>query len=79
MGRGAFGTVYLVRNLLERRLYAMKILKSSINSNEKVKVIREIEILKNARHPHILYFKEAFVNSTDSNLMIVTELAKSDL
>ena len=53
LGEGSFGEVWLVRNKILGKEYAMKVIEKSPYSNTK-QIINEINILKTLDHPNIL-------------------------
>ncbi|KRX02976.1 Protein kinase-like domain [Pseudocohnilembus persalinus] len=64
IGKGAFGKVLLVKNKVDKRIYAMKILKKKDLKNEKQveNVISERNILVKVRHPFIIRLQQSFQN-----------------
>ena len=71
IGKGSNGTkVYLVKNLLNNKEYAMKKVSNSISSSE-------VQILKSLRpHPHILQHIESF-SYKSNKFCLVTEFFKN--
>ena len=73
LGKGNFGSVYLVTSKLTKKLYAMKeILTSKYKSQEEVnQVQKEIKLLENLRHPHVITYFNSF--KENGNIYIVIE------
>jgi len=77
LGEGHFGSVYLVISNKTNKLYAMKQIKSSMYNNQQdyMEVEREVKLLENLNHPHIITFFSSFRENGD--LYIVTEYINS--
>ena len=77
LGEGHFGSVNLVISQKTKKLYAMKQIKSSMYKNEQeyLEVEREIKLLENLNHPHIIKYFSSFRENND--LYIVTEYINS--
>ena len=73
LGKGNFGSVYLVTSKLTNKLYAMKeILTSKYKSQDEVnQVQKEIKLLENLRHPHVITYFNSF--KENGNIYIVIE------
>ena len=74
LGRGSFGTVYLVKHKYLSRYFAMKVIKKSSNNNndeEEEKLMNEIEILRKLDHPNILKITDFYSLPNEYN--IITE------
>lgn len=71
IGKGSFGTVYLVRKIDTRNLYAMKVLiKHNVREKNAIKhTLNERAILKRVDHPFIVNLKFAF--QTKDHLFMV--------
>lgn len=62
-GEGAYGVVLKCRNKETNELVAIKKFKDTDDPEDstfKKTTLREVKILKNAQHPHIVCLKEAF-------------------
>lgn len=73
LGKGTFGKVILVRNLMDQRLYAMKILKKKKikQFNNETHTKAEREILERLDFPFIMKLRFAF--QTSERLYLVTD------
>ena len=72
LGRGSFGTVYLVKQKELSRYFAMKVIrKSSKNKDEENDLMNEIEILRKLDHPNILKITDFYSLKNEYN--IITE------
>ena len=73
LGKGHFGSVSLVVSNKTKKLYAMKQIKSSMykNQNQILEVEREIKLLENLSHPHVITYFTSFKENND--FYIVTE------
>ena len=74
LGKGSFGSVYLVKRKKDSQIYAMKIinlLKSP--KNEKDAALNEIRLLASLSHPNIIGYKETFYDVSSGDLCIVME------
>ena len=73
LGSGHFGSVQLVRSLITNKLYAMKEIKGSTYKTEdqKKEVEREIKLLENLDHPHVIRYFNSF--RENDNFYIITE------
>lgn len=93
LGSGSFAKVKLVYNTLENRYYAVKVFnKVYLKKKREVKkgsdgqivykdaledVQREIEIMKDLRHPNVLQLYEIINDPEDENFYIVLDYAKN--
>ena len=75
LGRGSFGTAYLVRCRTDSRQYVLKRLDlAHMNKKEQDEAMNEARVLeKLRRHPNIIGFKEHFVE--EARLCIVMDFA----
>ena len=72
LGKGAFGTVWKVRNINTGLFRAMKRIKKMRNNINKInEIVNEIEILKNLDHPNIVKIFEFFIEA--DGYYIITE------
>lgn len=57
LGRGSFGSVYLVMNLRDKCLMAMKQMRIQIENNSSLKLVAdEVDILRNLNHPNLVKY-----------------------
>jgi NIMA (never in mitosis gene a)-related kinase len=76
LGKGSFGSVFLVRRKTDHQLYALKQVQlSKADFSDRNRALNEVRILASIRHPNIIRFKESFFNSDNTTLNIVTEYA----
>ena len=73
LGEGHFGSVYLVQSKLTKKVYAMKEIKGDRYKSEtqKTNVRKEIKLLENLNHPHVITYFTSFVEN--SNFYIILE------
>ena len=69
LGEGSYGKVWLVRNEILKKEFALKIIK--IRKNDDNKILNEIKILKRLDHPLILKIIE--FHSTGTEYRIITD------
>jgi tRNA A-37 threonylcarbamoyl transferase component Bud32 len=74
LGKGAFGKVNLGMHKLTGKLVAIKSLSKKLmaNSQSTKKIMKELDILKQLRHPNVLRLYETF--ETENHILFVTEL-----
>ena len=76
LGKGAFGSVYLVKRNIDGQEYAMKRVKIiQLNEKEKENALNEIRILASLNHKNIIGYNEAFFDQISRTLNIVMEYA----
>ena len=76
LGKGAFGSVSIVKRKEDQKTYAMKRVKMiNLNQKEKDNSFNEVRILASLRHKNIIGYKEAFFDEKSSTLNIVMEYA----
>lgn len=74
IGRGAFGTVFQVLRKSDNKQYAIKVIplgrmdKKTCQNN-----LNEIRILCSVNHPHIVAYKEVFLDRNDTEMCVVME------
>ena len=73
LGKGHFGSVYLVTSKLTKKLYAMKEIQASkyTSKEELDQVEKEIKLLENLRHPHVITYFNSFKEK--GNIYIIIE------
>lgn len=52
-----------------------KVRMEKLKDKEKENSLNEVRILASVKHPHIIAYKEAFIDDTTSCLCLITELA----
>ena len=80
LGRGCFGSVLQIRSRKTRLLLAVKVvdsLSTSAADDSSRQAHREPELLREARHRHVVDLCEVF--QTDTTLFLVTEACTTDL
>ena len=73
LGKGQFGVVYKAKHCTTGDLFAVKtVLKSSVNSNQKLKTLfnTEVSIMSKIKHPNILHLYEYLETSNNYYLII---------
>jgi len=76
LGKGSFGSVYLVTRKKDKKIYALKtVILEKLNKKEQENSVNEVRILASINHPNVIGYKEAFWNDKESSLNIVMEYA----
>jgi len=76
LGKGSFGSVYLVRRKKDNKIYALKsVYMEKLNKKEQENSVNEVRILASVNHPNVIGYKEAFWDDSGSTLNIVMEYA----
>ena len=76
LGRGSFGSVYLVTRKEDNKIYALKtVILEKLSKKEQENSVNEVRILASVNHPNVIGYKEAFWNDKESSLNIVMEYA----
>ena len=76
LGRGSFGSVYLVRRKIDQKIYALKTVTfEKLNKRDQENSLNEVRILASINHPNVIGYKEAFWDDSGSSLNIVMEYA----
>ena len=76
LGKGSFGSVYLVRRKEDDNIYALKsVILEKLNKKEQQNSVNEVRILASVNHPNVIGYKEAFWDDKLSSLNIVMEYA----
>ena len=73
LGKGHFGCVYLVLSKITNKVYAMKEIKHDRYKDEeqRLKVEKEIKLLENLNHPHVITYFSSF--RENGNFYIIIE------
>ena len=73
LGEGNFGSVSLVESKITNKVYALKEIRGDYYDNEaqRLEVEREIKLLENLNHPHVIKYFTSFTEK--GNFYIVTE------
>ena len=77
LGSGGFGTVWKVRNRLDRRLYAMKCIPIKGREEDKLNLFREVRMLSRISSPYVVRYYQAWTESAGQTASLV-EYASSD-
>ena len=76
LGKGSFGSVYIVKRKENQKIYAMKrVTLMNLGEKEKQNSFNEVRLLASLSHPNIIGYKEAFFDQKSSTLNIVMEYA----
>ena len=76
LGKGSFGSVYLVRRQKDNKIYALKtVILEKLNKKEQENSVNEVRILASVNHQNVIGYKEAFWDDAESSLNIVMEYA----
>ena len=74
LGKGSFGSVFLVKRKKDDQIYAMKRINLPKSpSNEKEAALNEIRLLASLSHPNVIGYKETFCDISTGDLCIVME------
>ena len=67
LGRGAFATTYKVRSRVDSRVYALKSIRlsASLDSAERQRVLREVEVLSSLNSEHVVRYYTAWIEKGD--------------
>lgn len=75
IGRGNFGSAFLVQNKAENKKYvAKKVMLSGLKQKEKEGAMLEVNLLKNLQHPNIVTYKQSYF--TLEQLIIIMEFCE---
>jgi len=67
LGKGLFGSVYLVIRKKDKKIYALKtVILEKLNKKEQENSVNEVRILASINHPNVIGYKEAFWNDKES-------------
>ena len=76
LGKGSFGSVYLVRRKQDNKIYALKCVQiSKLSIHEKQNSLNEVRLLASINHKNIISYKESFYNEKNQTLNIILEYA----
>ena len=76
LGKGAFGSVFLVKRKADNNIYALKsVIMDKLKKKEQENSLNEVRILASIRHPNIIGYKEAFWDEKTQSINIVMEYA----
>ena len=69
LGEGTYSSVYKVRRLVDEGEYALKRVKlGTLTEKEKQNALNEVRILASIRHPNVIGYKQAFIDSPTNSL-----------
>uniref|UniRef100_A0A672Z3A0 non-specific serine/threonine protein kinase n=2 Tax=Sphaeramia orbicularis TaxID=375764 RepID=A0A672Z3A0_9TELE len=78
VGEGSFGRVHKGRKKLNGQIVALKFMPKVGRSEKELQGLkREIEIMRNLQHPHIVQLFDSF--ETETEVVVVTEYAEGQL
>ena len=61
IGKGSFGSVYLVRRIADNNIYALKtVILDKMSKKEQENSVNEVRILASINHPNIIDIKRHF-------------------
>jgi len=76
LGEGSYSSVWKVKRKSDGQEYAMKKVKlAALSQKEKENALNEVRILASINNPHIIGYKEAFLDDDSMTLCIVMEYA----
>lgn len=71
LGRGSFGVVFLVQNTRNRKLFVLKRINLGLLTiKQKKAALREVDILKQLDHPHIIKYHASFLEENDLSMIM---------
>lgn len=78
LGEGAYSTVFKVRRLIDKKLYALKkVLIGNLSEKERKNALNEVRIMASIEHPNVISYKQSFISEEDNSLCLVMEFADS--
>ena len=76
LGKGAFGSVFIVKRKQDKKIQAMKQVPIiGLSKKEKNNAFNEVRILASLSHKNIIGYKEAFYDNNSETLNIIMEYA----
>ena len=76
IGKGSFGSVFLVKRKLDQKLYALKsVFLDKLNKKEQENSVNEVRLLASVSHPNVISYKESFFDEKNYSLNIIMEYA----
>ena len=76
IGKGSYGSVFLVRRKLDQKLYALKsVFFENLKQREQENSVNEVRLLASVSHPNVISYKEAFFDEKNNSLNIIMEYA----
>jgi len=67
LGKGLFGSVYLVIRKKDKKIYALKtVILEKLNKKDQENSVNEVRILASINHPNVIGYREAFWNDKES-------------
>mmetsp|Transcript_28141 Transcript_28141/g.45600 ORF Transcript_28141/g.45600 Transcript_28141/m.45600 type:complete len:908 (+) Transcript_28141:221-2944(+) len=80
IGKGSFGKVFKVRDREDRKIYVVKKLKFSDDTeSEREAALSEVEVLSQLHHPNIVQYRESFWDSKDHLCIVMGYCENGDL
>jgi len=63
LGDGAFGIALLVKSIIDKKLYAMKVIRiDKMDKKQKKDSLNEVQVLRAMMHPNIITYRESFMD-----------------
>ena len=76
LGKGTFGSVYLVTRKKDNKIYAIKsVILEKLSKKQQENSLNEVRILASINHQNVIGYKEAFWDEKTNSLNIVMEYA----
>lgn len=76
LGEGAYSSVYKVKRISDKQLYALKKVRMmNLSAKERENALNEVRILASITNPNIISYKEAFIDEDSHALCIIMEYA----
>jgi len=74
IGKGSFGSVYLIKKKEDNKQYVWKELDyGKMSDREKQQVVSEINILKSLDHPNIVKYYDKIIDKDHKRIYIIME------
>lgn len=74
LGEGAYSSVYKVQRIVDSQVYALKKVKmNNLSLKEQENALNEVRILASIKSPHIVGYKQAFIEANSLWYFVLTQ------